>query len=242
MRKLICILALLPLLAFGTGARQEVIFARYPQVAASHSFSLVQTPTVCGQTANFNPTVTCTIPSTAAGNAILIFGNTGGAGVSSTTPASTTIATAYNGAAALIVANVSASVTSVVINLSNNFDVSTFIVVEVAGLTTTTPLDTSVGYVNSAFSGTTSTGSLNTTSYNANDVIIGVANSASFATQWSMPGTGYTQLNSSYCYSTNTICVWAEYKVVTSTGTYNPGVTMNVTGYAPIATTALKLR
>lgn len=242
MKRLLLILVLLPLL--GMGQRNMGLGHRRTVLATGHSFAIVHTPTICGSITTFTPTITCTIPATTTGNSVLIFGasvsnisSSSPAGVAIPTPASVSYSSMYG----WVISNISAGTTSVSITLNGNSDVGTIYVFEVSGLPTSSPNDTSVGVSQSSYGGTTSTGSLNTAGYNANDVIFGYA--AGDLGAWTMPGTGYTQVSNTNCYSTQTsYCLWVEYKVVTATGIYNPGVTQNNGNYFAIGTAALKLQ
>jgi hypothetical protein len=249
MKRYLAILALLPLLAMG--GRQQGM-GPGPGMPASagggggHSFALVHSPTLCGTASNFVNPITCTIPSTVAGNSVLIFYsfNPSAALPTSYSPAATCVPTPGNGSSAwftglCIISNVSGGVTSVSIIPSNNYTSSSVMAVEVSGLVTSSPVDTSVGVTASLsnYAGASSTGSV--TPSNANDVIIGYAGEQ--GTGLVSVGSGFTVIGESSVYSTAP--TWAEYKVVSSTGTYPGSINQSVNfSVFNSGTVALKLQ
>jgi hypothetical protein len=220
--------------------------AAYTISGGGHSFALVHSPTLCGTASSFVNPITCTIPSTVAGNSVLIFYSFISAATlpTSYSPAATCVPTPGNGSTnsftgLCIISNVSGGVTSVSIIPSNNYTSSSVMAVEVSGLVTSSPVDTSVGVTaplsNSA--GASSTGSV--TPSNANDVIIGYAGEA--GTGLVSVGSGFTVIGESSVYSAAP--TWAEYKVVSSTGTYPGSINQSVNfSIFDSGTVALKLQ
>jgi hypothetical protein len=220
--------------------------AAYTISGGGHSFALVHSPTLCGTASSFVNPITCTIPSTVAGNSVLIFYSFISAATlpTSYSPAATCVPTPGNGSTnsftgLCIISNVSGGVTSVSIIPSNNYTSSSVMAVEVSGLVTSSPVDTSVGVTaplsNSA--GASSTGSV--TPSNANDVIIGYAGEA--GTGLVSVGSGFTVIGESSVFSSAP--TWAEYKVVSSTGTYPGSINQSVNfSIFDSGTVALKLQ
>lgn len=135
---------------------------------------------------------------------------------------------------------VTTGTTSVSITLSSSFVSTDCLISEVAGLAVTSPIDQSSGQT---YQGTTTgnatafTGAV--TSTNTNDVIIGMAEV--FPVQTLNPGTGYATLGTIGAGSPFLSAI-VVYQVVTSTGTYNPGVTWATSGPSQTGTGALKLQ
>jgi hypothetical protein len=233
--------------AGGTGYMDSAVgSAAYTISGGGHSFALVHSPTLCGTAYSFVNPITCTIPSTVAGNSVLIFYSFISAATlpTSYSPAATCVPTPGNGSTnsftgLCIISNVSGGVTSVSIIPSNNYTESSVMAVEVSGLVTSSPVDTSVGVTaplsNSA--GASSTGSV--TPSNANDVIIGYAGEA--GTGLVSVGSGFTVIGESSVFSSAP--TWAEYKVVSSTGTYPGSINQSVNfSIFDSGTVALKLQ
>jgi hypothetical protein len=233
--------------AGGTGYMDSAVgSAAYTISGGGHSFAFVHSPTLCGTASSFVNPITCTIPSTVAGNSVLIFYSFISAATlpTSYSPAATCVPTPGNGSTnsftgLCIISNVSGGVTSVSIIPSNNYTSSSVMAVEVSGLVTSSPVDTSVGVTaplsNSA--GASSTGSV--TPSNANDVIIGYAGEA--GTGLVSVGSGFTVIGESSVFSSAPI--WAEYKVVSSTGTYPGSINQSVNfSIFDSGTVALKLQ
>ena len=178
---------------------------------------------------------TITIPSTTAGNSLLYACTTNGT-LPTFSPSGTAVPTAVSEAGGLwIASNISGGITSVTVNVQAYKDYACE-VAEVAGLVTSSPVDVSTGLASTGYGTSASTGSVTTT--NARDVIIGYF--LSQATPGTITaGSGYTAIGTS---TLNPYATFLEYKLVSSTGSYNPGLTFVNIGGAQGGTAGLELQ
>ena len=247
MKRLIALLALLPLLAMGGG--QNVMTGNHRHVFAAsggHSFTLVHQTTGQLTGGNYVSSMTTALPSTAAGNTMLVLCNGNPSlTISSFSPAVTTVGTpitsSTNGAQGYvgIIPNLSAGITSITVNFTIQYASISCQYDEISGVITSSPIDgTPSGMTQSSAYSTGNASSLtgSVTTTNANDAIIGCVEVATTVTFTA--GTGYTLIPQTFS-SPGMVC---EYKVVSSSGAYNPGMTWNSNYYYASETFALELK
>lgn len=213
------------------------------------SVNLVVQTVNCEKTGStYDASMNCPLSATAAGNSLIMFcSGSGGNPVTSTTPASVAIGTPVTDTSNIrygvwIVSNVTTGTTNLAVNYSATYSQISCQVDELAGVVTTSPVDQAVGITTGSYgtgSATNVTGSITTT--NANDVIMGFV-AAPASSQTYTAGTGYTLIPQSLGGNAGYAASALEYKKVSSTGTFNPGMTWTAATYYATETFALKLQ
>jgi hypothetical protein len=241
----------------GTGYGDSAVGSAAYKITGTYAMNVVQTSS-CGEDEINSPcaitptALTLPLLPTQAGDSLLM-GCVGLYGITSTVPASVPLMAPTNipgvatpdGLWTAIASGVSTGTTSAVIsNPTYGGGIYNCEVVEVSGLVTSSAQDGSPSGITgvptpSYGSATNLTGSVTTS--NANDVIVAFAEVDTYKNTFT-PGTGYTLIPLSTYYGNATDLIFAfEYQNVSSTGTYNPGMTWLYPEYYAVGTAALKL-
>ncbi len=230
----------------GTGYGDSPVGIAAYKITGTSAMNVVQTSS-CGADQIAYGTNVCVLSPTQAGNSLLLGCLTNDTAITSTVPASVPLMTPTNipGDGGQIwtglVSGVSTGTTSVTFNgyTGNKLICEA---VEVSGLVTTSAQDGSASGITGVPTPTygASTGSVTTS--NANDAIVAFAMVDTYKNNFTA-GTGYTLIPPPTYYGNATTWIFAmEYQNVSSTGSYNPGMTWLYPEYYGVGTVALKLQ
>ena len=240
MKRLISILALLPLLA--AGPQQQMGHSHRYAVASSggHALVVAQEVTLYMTGGGAGPTWTATVSATPSG-ASVIANCAMSAAFTGFTPASPTqifSAGPHYTDGTWVWNNITAGTTQIKFTFASAYSVGVCIVAVVTGATTSSVVDVPgsipVAAGSSTYSTSITTGSQTTT--NANDAVIGMADINTTITYTA--GASYTMIGAG---CQGAYCAAMEFLNVSSTGAYNPPMTQSAAGYSDVGTVALKL-